>query len=149
MPHPCDVVKIKYKALMERRFSYAFWVGTNMHRNLFLTKGSIREGMTYHTEDDYTLIYPNPKYITEFLGTVDISRFEELKRICKVSLRLQSSWMSKDRRYRGQPGRYLKLRTGFLQLLPACGTRIFLSPLLRWLGFLKKIRDIWMGLHKP
>jgi hypothetical protein len=29
------------------------------------------------------LIYPNPKYVAEFLGTVNLSRFEEPKRICE------------------------------------------------------------------
>ena len=69
---------------MEHRFSYTFLVGTNICiGTLFFTKGSIREGMTYHIEDGYALIYPNPKYVTEFLGTVNVSRFEEPKRICE------------------------------------------------------------------
>lgn len=84
MPHPCDVVQVKWKAPGDARISYAIWVGTNICvGTLFSIRGTISEGMTYDTEDNYALIYPSPKYPTTFHGTIDLSKFGDFKRICE------------------------------------------------------------------
>lgn len=85
MSHPCDVVTIKYHIPdREPYYHYALWVGTNICVGTFVyLTGDLREGMQYSTIENYGLVYPNSRYGTKFLGTIDLSRFGDFRRICE------------------------------------------------------------------
>ncbi len=86
MSVPCDVVRLQIKRVVEgvEHTHDGIWVGTNICIGVLVwLKGDLKRGMAPAVDLEFALLYPNPNYESEFIGTMDLIKLPDFYRIWK------------------------------------------------------------------